>query len=79
MDVASGRLAIPEKHGVDRVREFGVISLVNTTGIHPEVLEAILPCLLSTEPDLLIAKLFLAGTSCQVLKGGLLLICEPGV
>ena len=37
INVASSRVTVLAKHGVDRAREFGVISLVDTAGINPKV------------------------------------------
>ena len=70
---------VPAKHRVDSVREFGVVLLVDTTGVNPKVLQAILSSLFSTEPDLLISKLFLASTIYHILEGSLLVIRSPCV
>ena len=72
------------KHGVDSLREFGVICLVNATGVNPKVFQAILSGLFSAEPDLLIARLLiarllLASAICQVFEGDLLRIRSPCV
>ena len=60
------------------MRQFGVVFLINATSVYPTVFEAVGPRLISTEPDFLVARLFLARATCQVFEGGLLLICEPG-
>src|SRR4051812_44934182 len=38
IDVASSRIVVPAEHGVDSLRELGVVGLVNATGINPKVL-----------------------------------------
>ena len=67
------------KHGVDRAREFSFVCLVDVTGVNPKVLQAILACLFSTEPDLLISRFVLASAICYVLKCNFLIIFSPGV
>ena len=65
------------KHGVDSIREFGVACLVDTTGVNPKVLQAVLSGLFSTETDLLIARLILASAIFQVFEGNLLNVRSP--
>ena len=65
---------VPAKHGVDSLREFSVICLVNATGVNPKVFQAILSGLFSAEPDLLIARLILASAIFQVFEGDFLSI-----
>jgi hypothetical protein len=48
------------KHRVDSLQEFGVICLVNATGVNLKVFQAILSSLFSIELDLLIARLLIA-------------------
>ena len=37
INITSSRVVVLAKHGVDRAREFGAVSLVNTAGINPKV------------------------------------------
>ena len=62
------------KHGVDSLREFSVVCLVDATSVNPKVLQAIYSGLFSTEPDLLIARLILASAIFQVFEGDFLSI-----
>jgi hypothetical protein len=61
------------------VRKLSFVSLVNATGINLKILQAVLFSLLSTELDLLIARLILASAICHVFKRDLLSISSPCV
>jgi hypothetical protein len=56
-----------------------MVCFVNTAGIDPEVLQAVLLGLFSTKPDLLVAILILARALYQVFKGDLLVVGPPCV
>lgn len=59
------------------MRELSFVGLVNAACINPKVLQAVLSCLLATEPDLLIASLVLACAVCHVFEGDLIGIGSP--
>jgi hypothetical protein len=61
------------------MRELSLVRLVDATSVEPEVLQAVSPCLLSTKPDFVIARLILAGGPCYIFKGYLLRILSPPV
>src|SRR5436190_18580605 len=52
--------------------EFGEVCLIDATGVDPKILQVIFSSLLSTELDLLVARLFLASAIYHVLIGDLL-------
>lgn len=79
INVTSSCVAVPAKHGIDRSRQFGMVSLINTTGVDPKVHQAILSSLFSTEQDLLIASLILTTAICHVLEGNFLVVRSPCV
>lgn len=72
-------VAILAKHGGDSLGKFSVVCLVDATGVHPEVLEAILSGLLSVEKNLFVARLVLASAVCRVFEGRLLDTCQSCV
>ena len=51
---------VPAKHRVNGFCELGVVPLVNTTGIDPEVLQVVASCLLTAEYNLTVAGFALA-------------------
>jgi hypothetical protein len=53
-------VAVPAEHGFNGMGELGIIILVNTTSINPEVFQVILPSLLSAEFNLTEADFFSA-------------------
>jgi hypothetical protein len=67
-------MLVPAKHGIDSLREFSVVGLVNATDINPKVFQAIFAGFFSTEPDLLIASLMLASAVYHVFKDDLVRI-----
>jgi len=70
---------VPAKHRVDSLRELAVVRFVDATGVDPKVLQAIASGLFSAEPDLVVARLALAGTIHQVLQADLFGIRSPRV
>jgi hypothetical protein len=70
---------VPAKHRVDSFRELGVVRFVDATGVDPKVLQAIASDLFSAEPDLVVARLTLAGTIHQVFEADFFGIRSPRV
>ena len=66
IDVASDRIMVPAKHGVDSLLKLGAVRLVDATCVHPKELQTVTPGLISAEPDLVIAEFVLA---CTILQG----------
>lgn len=56
-----------------------LIGRVNAARVDPEVLQSIMPCLLSTEDDFLVAWLSPATVCLEVYKRHLVFIRSPGV
>jgi hypothetical protein len=59
------------------MRKFGVVLLIDTTGVYPEVLQAVFLRLVAAEPDLFVAWLVLAGSLDEVLIGDLFPVWSP--
>ena len=70
---------VPAKHGVDSGGELVVVRFVNTARVDPNVLQAIAAGLFRAEPDLVVARLSLAGTIHQVFEVDLVGLCSPCV
>ncbi|KAH8621331.1 hypothetical protein IG631_24032 [Alternaria alternata] len=77
-NVASSRLLIPAKHGVDRMLKLDMICLVDAARIHPEVPQAVPLGLLCAEADLVEARLVTSKTSFKLVEGDFL-TRQPGV
>jgi len=72
-------LRYQRKHGVDSLREFSLVCLVDATCVNPEIVQTISPCLLAAEINLFVSGFVLAIVVHQVLVSDLLRIPPPGV
>lgn len=79
VDVALLRPAVPSIHRVDGLGEFPVVGLVDTTCIHPKVVDLVLTGPLSTEAHLVVASLVLSIPLLHVGQGQLVVFMAPGV
>ena len=75
IDVACSRITIPAKHRVDNLGELSVVRFVDATCVHPKVLPAMLSCLFSAEPDLVIPSLVPACIIYHIFESDFL--CSP--
>lgn len=79
MYITSPSILVPTKHGVERLGQFRIVGLINTTAVNPEMRIAISGRLRPAEVNLAMTKFVRTSAVGDILKSNLFFVLSPGM